>query len=284
MTVPDEGLAPPSPPPRRPPSIPRDPGVSKGIVKDSLKWTKEATASAGGTRRGGSSDAPSFVQAGADPLKPISPEFEKVFTGSPLAAAWAMLNSIQNPVTWATDTYQTYKNDAAQKAFIDQYGPTLDRMASDLKSVTLRLNDLAQQLRDAVPKLDTSKAEGIYGQKHHVGERALADIDSAYEGASPEDRNRLDNMKAELTAWMKDRDARLAAEQTDMRDLAASIGSAQREARLQSERIDKLTDQVMSASMGKQLSPQEWAFAAALRTYLQTSGWGMDRAIQAGAK
>src|SRR6185295_17442551 len=232
----DAGLAPPTPPLPKGPSIERGPDLEAGFVNKELAQIvadqdpyvgKLAVAATTQT-----SGKPSFqpFKAGGDGLAPVKSTLDKTLeTDSPeLALAKFTGTAVAKPFTSGVDAYQVGKIKEMQQEFYAKHGDTLIQLSKDLSKAKRAMRELGEWLgKQHIPDNDI---RGIMNKKAATGNEAMRDLDAAIAQAEdPGDRDRLRAMKENFDKWTKERDERLKPEWKEETELENRIDHINRE-------------------------------------------------------
>ena len=234
--MPDSGLPPPSFPTPKAPSIPRGPDLETGFTKDALAGVVDMENSNTGIRTPVTAGPgkPTFTPFGSSPatnaLRPVTSTLEKAVDASSPEAALAKFlgKSLASPFTSAVDEYQVAKIRAAQEKFYADHDVTLTEMAKNLSNARAGMRDLGKWLSQQ--HIPDNNIRGIMQQKSSAGNRAMSDLNDALSSATdPDDRAKLEAMKADSDKWTKDRDERLKPEWKEETDLENRIDKINRD-------------------------------------------------------
>lgn len=287
----EEGIPRPPRPTPPAPSIPKDPGVQRGIVKDSLsqtdghafdasdpiaKWRDRLSGLATTGRPMSGPHAP----GGPNVFDSITTHGEKLFGGSSLEAAKAALSFLTQPVRTITHDYQAAKMDRLREEFLAKNGPTmteLNQAMGTFENRSLRMT----YLNDEAAKIagNSVLAKQLLEKKAALGDELASQIDAAMENASPEDREKLRGLKNDLDSWMKDRDARVEAEKPEIDELLRRTEALQKAFYNQHDALAQASETAHYVRDGAHTHPQSLAFAAALRNLLVASRVSISEAL-----
>ncbi len=230
----DDGLPPPPPPPWRPPPILRTEDLGTGHVKRGIRDLLRAPASqAGGALQDVFSAIPieswkpafrPFRGKGPDPLTHIESVMEEAVGSDPSLAGTlkavfgAVSTSFGRPVATITDSIVLPGIEKMQGEFLDNHETDLRDLSLSLgraKRAMLELRDLLDRFK---PK--TLQPEEILSQKRRAG-RAIYDqlVDAIDAETDPAEREKLQAQQAQMDAWFKDADGRIAREQPQIDEL-----------------------------------------------------------------
>ncbi len=172
-----------------------------------------------------------FGESGPDPLGEVRSSFESAVVGDqPDTSTWgllraiggAMLTGTSSPIASITDQYQVEKIRELQKAFLDTHHSSLSSLSDNVSKAKRAMRDLAEMV--AQSPFDPSRLTDLLRRKRQAGNDTLRDIDERLTMTTdPAERARLQGMRDDLTGWMAERDARTAAEQEQVGDLAGRL-------------------------------------------------------------
>lgn len=228
MTDENDGLAglPPARRPWTPPPEPRAPDLQFGDVSDSLMRTADrggemtqpwAKALDTASRSPNPPSFKPFIGPDADPLNRPDSMLDQAVGADP--SMWGMLTGVGSgmltmlghPISAFTDEYQVSKIRDLQEAFLKKHDYVLKQLSEEVGEAKLNMRRLADLMDEA--NIYPSKLEQIMKDKRAAGERARQQIGDALAAAkTPEERRRLEAMKADMDAWAAERDQRLDLE------------------------------------------------------------------------
>lgn len=166
-------------------------------------------------------DPPSFqpfVGDGADPLARSESMLEAAIGADPTTGGMARgltmgaLTMLSRPVSAITDEYQVARIRELQEAFFRDHGDELVMLSDDLGRAKMNMRLLANMLDQT--NFDRGGLDRIMKQKAAMGNRQRRKLKQALDQAkTPEERQKIAAMMADLDNWTIERDERLAAEQ-----------------------------------------------------------------------
>lgn len=264
----DEGLPlPPRPTPPKP-SIPRAVGVPEGMVRDHFTLTSGILATRGErwrdeinrAQRESEFDLRGVTDSGPTALDRLQSRGELLAEGliesKPLQALEAGLG-LMSPISALTEAYQVAKIDAMQEQFIKDYGPVLKEMARHMGMVARRLQDLSDLADENKVKFRDPEIDRIMQEKRTKGDATMRRIDERLRAAkTPEEREKLQALKGDLTKWMTDRDARVAKDEVEVREIDIRGSVLAKELAYQASRMGKAAVMAQNAVGGINADPR----------------------------
>ncbi|MDP9325259.1 MAG: hypothetical protein M3O87_01810 [Candidatus Dormibacteraeota bacterium] len=307
--MPDDGL----PLPTLPKKVPRIPkpganDLDTGMVRDQFnqiasgsndatsKWADKVADAAA---KGGRLKVPSFNGDKAGLLTAPDSELDKAMGVDPRhtgvkdiikSVGAGMGYMFSHPWTSFADPRAIDKIKAAQKQFLDEYSGTLTRMSEELGDVTRTFREIGDLMDKA--NFSRGKLEQLMKDKEACGADVYARINRDLDAATdPDQRAELQRQKADMEAWFKECDARIAREKPTVDGLGQRIDAMQNEMARQRQVIEdarwsrgpgNMTTTGGRIIESSHLSPESVDYARGLRDVLAGSRAGLDKAMNGG--
>lgn len=292
----DEGLPPPAPP--MAPSGPR-PGANDldtQMVRDEFhniaqssanqvgQWADKVRAAAA---HGGRPTVPHFDPPRAGLLTPPKSVLDTAMGVDTNKTAMAdMLTSIgrgmgymfKHPVSSLWDESKVDQIKAAQQQFLAEYGGVLDQMSRRISDAKAAMREMAALM--ASSGVSRQKLQEIMDAKARCGNAEYADLLRELDDCTdPDRRAELERERASMEDWMRQRDARIAAEKPTVDSLSNRLAALDEEFARQRNLLEDAGTSVRVPGGVDHIQPEAIDFARALRDLIAGSHARIDLAL-----
>lgn len=253
MSPQSDGLPVPSGTTLEPTEYQPSPDLRSGTTRDSLYWMRSGaelrTAPWGDAvemraQVGGDPTFVPFRGTGADAFGDVQSELERIMFGDTVdtgilrALGGGMFATLTSPISTVTDHYQVARIRELQQEFFKNNADVLVELSDKMGTAKRLMRELAEMMGSA--RLEARKLADLMERKRRVGNATLEKIDeSLARRTDPAERARLQGLKDEMTSWMTQRDARIAAEQAEVQDLNGRLNGLDAEMYRQLGRMEK---------------------------------------------
>jgi hypothetical protein len=293
----DEGLPLPPPPAVHPPTIrPGANDLDTQMVRDEFKniaqssadqvrpWADKLQAAAG---HGGRLTVPHYDPAANGLLTPPKSVLDAAMGVDTNKTGMAdMLTSVgrgmgymfKHPVSSLWDESKVDQIKAAQQQFLADYGGVLDRMSNRIRDAKSALREMAGLM--ATSGISRMKLQEIMDAKATCGNAEYAAILRELDDTTdPERRAELEQQKAAMEEWMRQRDARIAAEKPTVDALSNRLSALADEMARQQAVLEDAGTSVRVPGGVDHVDPRSIDFARALRDLIAGSRARLDLAL-----
>jgi hypothetical protein len=302
VNPPDGGLPPP-PPPKADPA----PDLAPHMVRDGLSDVIRDSAPTLGLYADGVAaanpfriDKPKFDPAQINPLTPTQSQLDAVIgpvdtSGTSMATTigTTMAYTAANPIKVVTDSYQTSKINQMQQQFLHDHQATLSKLNSDMSEGLVQIRNLVNLLQNVPRNLEAINNQ-LYA-KRTLGNAEYKQVQAALAdpGITDAVRADLEAQKADLQAFMDERDDRVALDEAQLGPLREVVDTMSQLARAQADLLQNVQfDAHPTVTVGTTTAdptshiietthshPDALVYVAQLRTMLFNLRAGMDLAM-----
>jgi hypothetical protein len=309
MSPESDGLPPPPRTNLEPSDYQSMPDLRPGTTKDSLYWVRSGAELRTGPWRdavemraqvGGDPTFVPFRGTGADAFGDVQSQLERVMFGDTVDTGYSgilralgggMFATLTSPISTVTDQYQVGRIRELQQEFFKNNADILVELSDKMDTAKRLMREIADMMRPV--GLDARKIADLVERKRRVGNATLEKInDTLIRTTDPTERKRLQGVKDEMTRWMAERNARIAAEKDEVRDLTGRLNGLDAELYRQQGQMEKAahSESPRTDTSGRgtadfkviattHTQPDAMVHAASLKDLLLNSKIGFDQYI-----